>query len=282
LPRLLGQAASAVQTLPGARTLPSARTSRTLQAEEEAEVSGDEAPRHLLRRRRRAQTATIRSTSDLLAALGTDGFSPEDVSVISLCILRPPRVVLTTAQGQHSLCLPRDYESRIHFVLAGLPAGPTLPRDECCAICLEPFQTNEQVQLTASCRHAFHAGCIKMLLRSQSATCLAGDFHTPCPLCRSPIMAPSLANVPHRERPFAVTVNVSWLQTEMESADNNEGVVKLCCFAAPKHVGGNSTARAFGAALRRALTAPLDITECKRPGLLRRAGSATVVERLSE
>lgn len=167
----------------------------------------------------------------------------------------------------------------MHFVLAGLPAGPALPRDESCAICLEPFQTNEHVQLTATCRHAFHAGCVKMLLRSQFANCLAGDSSLPCPLCRSPLMAPSLASVPQRERPLAVTVNATWLQAEIENCASGEDVVGFIADHS-KVADSNSTTPASRAVLRRTLSAPVVDCYCIRPGLLRRAETGNLLQML--
>merc|ERR1711959_716553 len=105
------------------------------------------------------------------------------------------------------------------FVLAGLPAGPLLAPQETCSICLEPFRTGEHVQLMPGCRHVYHAGCIKMLLRSRFTGCLAGDCGVPCPLCRGPLTASSILQIPPRERPAAVTLNAAWLTSEANSTD---------------------------------------------------------------
>lgn len=259
LPVLLGRRPPAVQTLP-------ARPSSE---------AADAEMRLVLRRRRRAQTATIRSTSDLFAALGMDAIDTSE-SVIVQSILRPPRVILSTTEGRHSLCLPKDCEARVHFVLAGLPAGPVLPKNEVCAICLDPFQTGERVQLTAVCRHAFHAGCIKMFLQSQFMDRQAFDSGTPCPLCRGPLMATSTAQVPIRERPLAITVNAAWLHSEEIANSDNEDYGNLCAVAGhPKATKCHamSTSRVT---LIRALTAPIENAGFKRHVLVHRAVTASL------
>merc|ERR1719482_1663072 len=119
--------------------------------------------------------------------------------------------------------MQQDCEARLQFVRAGLPAGPRLPPDEHCAICLEPFETGERVQPLAACRHIFHADCIKKFLHSQHHLGgLFDKYDAPCPLCRSPLMADSIVQVPHRERPLAITFSEVWLNADSTTSTHDE------------------------------------------------------------
>jgi hypothetical protein len=246
MPVLLGHRHAAAQTLPAARSSDTAPDEEVFQ----------------LRRRRRARTVTVRPSVDTL--LLDDASSSVDLS--AQCILRPPRVILTTAEGAHSLCMLHDCEGRLQFVLAGLPAGPPLPQKECCAICLEPFQTGERVQLMANCQHVFHASCIRSLLQSQFARYSAADFGVPCPLCRSPLLAASISEIPQRERLPAVILDATWLNAESSDVDTGHQ-------CAVDVVRGNCAVQGSRAALRRALTGP--VNEYRRKGceLPRRSAS---------
>lgn len=286
MPTLLGRSHVTAQTLP-ARRLAS---------------EGDEtAP--VLRRRPRARIATTRG-------IASENFFASSRSMLDVPlqnILRPSRVILTTAAGMHSMCLPHDCEARRSFVLAGLPAGPVLPQCENCAICLEAFQSGERVQLMAKCRHAFHSACVEGFLRSQMEKCLAGEASVACPLCRGPLMAEAIHQVPCRERPLATIVDASWFQcVSPNTTIGREQVtprvsvsVKPCdekvAHRQESTVLGNSTipqgdevsgvcgkkSAAEGslsqprkAALRRAGTAPLQVLDHKRPVLGARSSTA--------
>jgi len=258
LPVLLGRQQTEAQTLPSVR-------------------SRDEVL--LLRRRRRAQTTTIRDSQVLANALA----SPSDTEAMHL--LRPPRVILTTAAGLHSMCLPNDCQVRMQFVSAGLPAGPLLPRDECCAICLDAFQTRERVQLMAFCRHVFHAGCVKRLLHSRLSEGLAAGGSVSCPLCRGSLLAGSPAQLPHRERSLAVTIDATLLDTETSdsaespSCDITSVCLRSCLGNPADDLSSTCASEAGRVQLRRTLTAPTG-TGSKEPQVLVRRSATTFLEAL--
>lgn len=253
LPRLLGRRMDREE--PSAQTLPNLRSSEE---------------RLLLRRRRRSQTATITSSQMLTDALASAEAEEH--------VLRPPRIILSTPEGVHSMCLPQDREARMHYVQAGLPAGPLLPEKETCAVCLEEFQTGDRVQLMANCRHVFHAACIKrLLLRSQMSGQLMGDYNAPCPLCRGPLVAASVSHIPRRERARAITLNSTWFSREMQNVEgqaDDGDEINSSEDVSTKPSGCDSTNQNRSSSLRRAGTAPLEQSDNTSSLDLQRAASS--------
>ncbi|PKA53292.1 E3 ubiquitin-protein ligase ATL4 [Apostasia shenzhenica] len=64
--------------------------------------------------------------------------------------------------------------------VASLPKSPSLD----CAVCLGALRPADELRLLPACRHAFHSQCVDTWLRSTPS----------CPLCRSSIRLPPLAD----------------------------------------------------------------------------------------
>jgi len=226
--------------------------------------------RMALRRQRRIQTAPITSSQMLADALASDEAEER--------ILRPPRVILTTPEGVHSMCLPQDCEARLRDVQAGLPAGPLLASQETCAVCLDEFRTGEQVQLMANCRHVFHAACIKALLQSQMPSWMACDCNVSCPLCRGPMVADSISQIPRRERRRAITLKPGWFTADIPTNDpisDSEDVPSASVPVVPTDSSGcKSNVQSRSTSLSRAGTAPLERSACATPDFIRRVASS--------
>lgn len=252
---LLGRRPTAAQTLPSARA--------------SDEVGGDAALMRL--RRARGRVGTVRSLA--FEAAEAD-FLAASVAPVPR-ILRPPRVLLSTADGTHSMCLLRDREARLEFVLAGLPAGPRLRNQEGCAICLEQFQTGDRVQLMTSCRHVFHAACIDGFLRSHAPDCLVTDCVS-CPLCRGPLLAASLSEIPRRERTFVTNLDAGWLHTGTANStmDDEQKANTLDSTDPGQVVETKVEMRGQKGPLTRAGTVPVGGVECQKLALFTRSATA--------
>lgn len=245
LPVLLGRRPNATQTLPS-----------------QLSSAGDGSEEDLVQRRRsRARFATIRPFA--LHGDVPDFIAPSIAPMPS--ILRPPRVVLSTAEGVHSMCLLRDREARLQFVRVGLPAGPLLREQDSCAMYLEQFQTGDRLQLMADCRHVFHATCIERFLRTHFPDCLARDCVS-CPLCRGPVLAASISQVPQREREHVTNLSTEWLETTIaNSSIDDETTPSIHSVATYGQCAQDKSApQAHKLPMRRAGTAPLDETGCKK------------------
>eukprot|EP00931_Biecheleriopsis_adriatica_P119566 TRINITY_DN94799_c0_g1_i1.p1 TRINITY_DN94799_c0_g1~~TRINITY_DN94799_c0_g1_i1.p1 ORF type:complete len:338 (-),score=42.55 TRINITY_DN94799_c0_g1_i1:68-1081(-) len=119
-------------------------------------------------------------------------------------LLRPSRVVLMAPDGSKSLCLVKDCAARLQQVGFGLPAGRRLgPEGEECAICLETLKTGDTVQPMAQCQHLFHVTCIQSFLKKLPVTQRAA-----CPLCRGPLAAADISDVPRREQDLVTSLRV--------------------------------------------------------------------------
>lgn len=257
LPVLLGRrpGGNATQTLP-------AQLSRTATGRDQDLT---------LRRRERARFGTIRS-------LALHGDLPDFLAAPLApvpSILRPPRVVLSTADGVQSMCLLRDREIRLQFVRAGLPGGPLLREEEGCAICLEPFKTGDRVQLMANCRHVFHAGCIDGFLRAHFPECLDSDCVS-CPLCRGPLLASTVSQVPHRERSLVTNLGAEWFESSTTNSFGDDATTPSDRDVVALKPADESkiATQACKLPLRRAGTAPLDETGSKRPAVCKRSATA--------
>jgi len=240
-------------TLPTLLGRSSVPTAQTLPAERSPQITPQEML--LQRRQRRARTATVRDTSDFSEILGDVGESTP--------VMRPTRVVLGAADGKHSTCLCQDTELRMRFVSAGLPGGPVLKDEETCAICLEVFESGDLIQPMANCGHVFHAACAKTLLHSKVAGSLALRSTVPCPLCRSPMLATSLDQLPCRERTHAVSCNAAWLSTPPEAEAEKDSACSS---------GSSREGDASGPELTRSTSAT--VQQAKQPALVRRSTAA--------
>jgi len=136
-------------------------------------------------------------------------------------VLRPPRIVrCSTEGGSRFLCLAkasasqkdcvRSQSQRESLSLNTVSPIRSTTIHETCAICLEPISVGEMVQPMVRCSHIFHHDCIKAMLerrRSEDAAGFNVDLlplgdRVLCPLCRGPLAAASLSEIPELERDF--------------------------------------------------------------------------------
>lgn len=252
---LLGRRPTAAQTLPSARA---------------SDVVGGDAEL-MPRRRARERFGTVGSSAiEAVAA----NFLAASVAPVPR-ILRPPRVLLSTADGAHSMCLLRDRDARLQFVFAGLPAGPRLHDQEGCAVCLEQFQTGDRVQPMARCWHVFHVGCIEGFLRSHVPDCLVSDCIS-CPLCRGPLLAPSLSEIPSRERSSVIHLDADWLHTGTANStlDSDHSGTTPDSIAPGQDAESKVEIRAEKGPLTRAGTVPIGGVGCQKLDFFKRSVTA--------
>ncbi|KAI3887667.1 hypothetical protein MKX03_010189, partial [Papaver bracteatum] len=50
------------------------------------------------------------------------------------------------------------------------------PDQDCCAICLSEYESQDEINLLPNCRHIFHGSCLNRWMINN---------HTTCPLCRT-------------------------------------------------------------------------------------------------
>merc|ERR1712087_833590 len=102
-----------------------------------------------------------------------------------------------------------------------------------------------------------------MLLRSRFAHCLNSDVHLPCPLCRAPVLAASLSQVPRRERPLAISLDAAFLGTDtanstgLDSAADAQRACAVVIGIQTQH-GDKDPSKCFKVTLKHSSTGPLE------------------------
>eukprot|EP00747_Dinoflagellata_sp_TGD_P169370 gnl/TRDRNA2_/TRDRNA2_198198_c0_seq1.p1 gnl/TRDRNA2_/TRDRNA2_198198_c0~~gnl/TRDRNA2_/TRDRNA2_198198_c0_seq1.p1 ORF type:complete len:402 (+),score=39.26 gnl/TRDRNA2_/TRDRNA2_198198_c0_seq1:67-1272(+) len=118
-------------------------------------------------------------------------------------LLRPRGVV---CQGS---CTPGGTPGSLYVSREGHPLADceavqdTVASQEMCAICLDVLQPGDLVQPMVGCRHLFHQGCIQGLVQADPT-----GVRMRCPLCRGPLAAASLSEIPMQERDAAESLDM--------------------------------------------------------------------------